>query len=270
MADDQYLIPPPPKPESTQLAQHPQDKRRANVAIVIAALAVLLTLFQAYEAHRARVDAKAASDMQSKDVERSRKAAEDSAIAANRGADAAWNGVAQLGNLVTNGKEQIRNSEKMFEVEQLPSIGLDGASFSWFLDKSPKMDVSKPTQLRFGLTNSGKEAFGCKIRSGGKFSNPISKWEDLSLVDFPGVIDFVTGSGVSYVINISAPPLLSPASGEVRLYIYGTVSCSKTHTPGKPYRATSCMYFPVSKNGEIVDDLHGCSDGVVTSILSPK
>ena len=135
--DEQYLIQPPPKPPGTQLAQHPQDKRRANIAIAIAALAVVITGVQAYEAHRARVDAKNLADAQSIDVERSRKAAEDSVSAANRAADAAWSGVNQLAAVVATGKAQIASSEDMFAINQLPDIGLDSASYQWLSDKAP-------------------------------------------------------------------------------------------------------------------------------------
>jgi hypothetical protein len=89
MPDDQYALPPPPTPEQTQLAQHPHEQRRANIAIAIAILAVFGTAWQAWEAHQARIDAKTAADSQAKDVERSRVAAEKSADAAQSVADTA-------------------------------------------------------------------------------------------------------------------------------------------------------------------------------------
>jgi hypothetical protein len=104
MADEQFVIPTPPKPEKTQLATHPKERRRANLAIGVACLAAIFTLWQACEAHHARTDVKKAADLQAKDVERSRKAAEDSARAADRGADAAWNSVTQLEALVATGR----------------------------------------------------------------------------------------------------------------------------------------------------------------------
>jgi len=76
MADEQYLLPVPPKPEATQLSQHPADRRRSTIAIAVAAIALVFTGVQAYEAHEARVDAQKASEIQKLDVERSRKAAE--------------------------------------------------------------------------------------------------------------------------------------------------------------------------------------------------
>src|ERR1035438_7693663 len=81
MTDDKYLIPPPLKAEGTQLAPHPKERWRTNLAIGIACLAALFTGWQAWEARQARIDSKTASVKQTEDVERSRKAAEDSAKA---------------------------------------------------------------------------------------------------------------------------------------------------------------------------------------------
>jgi hypothetical protein len=260
MADDQYLIPSPAKPEETQLATHPKEQGRTNIAIGIACLAAVFTLFQAYEAHRARLDAKTAADAQAKDVERSRKAAEDSATAANRGADAAWNSVTQLGNLVATGRAQLKSSERMFEIEQLPSVGLTSLSFESFTDKSPRMDPSKPTVIKIGIVNGGKPAFGCQIRLGGIFDNPTDRFEYPPGIVFLGILDLATGSQVTIPIKVQPPLSLSPASGNVRLYLYGRVDCSTTMTR-KPYRTSWCSFFPVSRTGDVVDFLKGCSEG---------
>jgi len=82
MADDRYLIPRPPEPERTQPAQHPREHKRANVAMCIACLAALFTAWQAYEVRQSRIEAKTTLLDQAKDVDRARKAAEDSAAAA--------------------------------------------------------------------------------------------------------------------------------------------------------------------------------------------
>jgi hypothetical protein len=190
------------------------------IAIAIASLAVVLTGIQAWEAHRARVDAKATSDAQSKDVERSRKAAEDSVTAANRGADAAWNSVQQLAAIAATGRAQISSSERMFSVEQLPSIGLDGAGFAWFVDKSPRMDPSKPTEMKITLSNAGKAAFDCQMRFGGKFSNPTESLDEKELVLFPGILDLSTNASLTVTQTISASSSLPASSGEVRLPVW--------------------------------------------------
>src|SRR5215471_6415140 len=89
MANDDLLIQPPPGPEKTQLAQHPNEQRRANIAIVVSLGALLASGaaagfagWQVWEAHQARLDARKASEAQARDVERSRLAAERSASAA--------------------------------------------------------------------------------------------------------------------------------------------------------------------------------------------
>jgi len=261
MADDQYVIPTPPKPEKTQLATHPKEQRRANIAIAVACLAAVFTLWQACEAHQARVDAKKAADLQAKDVERSRKAAESSANAANSGADAAWNGVTQLTALVTTVQAELRSSERMFQIEQQPVIELKGLSFESFADKSPRMDFSKPTGVTIGLINAGRPAFGCQVRLGGKFDNPTSKFDYPAASLFPAVFDLATGGTVSISLQVTPPQTISPVSGTVRLYLFGRVDCARTLTPTKPYSNSWCGFFPISKAGEVVDFLHGCSEG---------
>jgi len=46
MADDQYLLPVPEKPEQTQLPEHPKEQRRGKIAIAVACLAAAFTLWQ--------------------------------------------------------------------------------------------------------------------------------------------------------------------------------------------------------------------------------
>ena len=255
MSDDQYLIQPAPKPEGTQLAQHPQDKRRANIAIGVAVLAVSLTGIQAWEAHTARVDAGNVLVAQAKDVERSRTSAENSA-------DAAWASVNQLAGIVATGQEQIKTTERIFEVELLPSIGLDSPGFEWFASKTPRMDASQPTEVKMVLSNSGKTALGCQIKFGGKFSNPTATFDD-NLIVVPAQMDWNTGGGVTFNARVPTPSSLSPTNGNVRLYLYGNVSCLKTLASRKPYHQNWCLYFPIAKSGDVVDDMHGCSEGVV-------
>jgi hypothetical protein len=261
MADDQYVIQPPPRPEGTQLATHPKEQRRVNIAIGVACLAAIFTLWQACEAHQARVDAKKAVDLQAKDVERSRKAAEDSAQAANRGADAAWSSVTQLESLVGTGQAQIRSSERMFQIEHQPLIASNAFSFKSFTDKSPRMDPSKPTEVTMGLVNSGKPAYRCQVKISGKFDEPTDKFEYPAASVFPAIFDFGIDAGVSIPLGVTPLPSLSPASGKVRLYLYWHVDCAKTLVPNKPYHSQFCVFFPVSNTGEVVDFVHGCSEG---------
>jgi hypothetical protein len=96
MSDDKYLLPKGAEPRPTALAPHPTEQRRATLAIGIALLTAFATGWYAWtehqariEEHQARIEAKRAFDAQAKEVERARRAAEDSAGAAARLADAA-------------------------------------------------------------------------------------------------------------------------------------------------------------------------------------
>jgi predicted negative regulator of RcsB-dependent stress response len=82
----------------TQLEQHPKEQRRANIAIAVACLAAIFAGWQAWEARQARADARTSSDAQKADVERSRQAAEASAVAAQ--------------NLASSGEQTATASEK--------------------------------------------------------------------------------------------------------------------------------------------------------------
>jgi hypothetical protein len=146
----------------------------------------------------------------------------------------------------------------MFQIEHLPVIGLNEFSFK---EKSPRMDPSKPTGVTIGLINSGKSAFGCQVKLGGKFDNPTSKFEYSADGTFPAIFDFPTGGGVSIPLQVTPSPTLLPTSGDVRLYLYGHVDCAETLTPAKPYHSSWCMFVPVARAGEVVDFVHGCSEG---------
>ncbi len=67
MGDKEYLLPLSPEPENTELPQHPHERRRANIAIAIASLAVIVALSQTYEAHKTRVEARSTAEQQLKD-----------------------------------------------------------------------------------------------------------------------------------------------------------------------------------------------------------
>lgn len=86
-ADDGLLIrtpPPPPPPEPTEKKPHRWTIGLSLVALLLAGVSAFYTYRQADEAHQARIEAKNASDAQANDVERSRKASEDSALAATQ------------------------------------------------------------------------------------------------------------------------------------------------------------------------------------------
>ena len=54
MSDEQYLIPSPPEPEKTQPAQHPRDRSRASWSLVIACVALCISVWAVYESRQSR------------------------------------------------------------------------------------------------------------------------------------------------------------------------------------------------------------------------
>ena len=206
----------------------------------------------------ARVESKKAADAQAKDVERSRKAAEDSAEAASRSADASWNSVVQLGALVATGRAQLKSSERIFEIEQSPFISTTVKSFT---DKPPRMDALRPTEVTIEIRNSGKPAFRCQIKLAGKFDHPTDKFDYSTGTVFPGILGLGPDFDATIPVRVTPPPSLSPAGGDVRLFLYGRADCAETLAPSRPYHTSWCMFYPVSASGDIVDFVHGCSEG---------
>ena len=88
-ADDELLIRTPLPSEPTEKRPHRWTVGLSLGALLLAGVSAFYTYRQADEAHNARIDAKKASDAQAGDVERSRKASEDSALAAEKLADIA-------------------------------------------------------------------------------------------------------------------------------------------------------------------------------------
>ena len=269
MSDDRFIIPPPPTPEPTQPQQHPHDRRLTVTAIVVAAIALIIsavaaggTIWQGWEAHLARVQAQQDSSKQLGDVERSRSAAEKSAESAQRSADAAWKSVGILGAIAKIGRKQIENSERMFSIEHEPEIGLNGMGKSMFDDPDPHMVPGHPTGMAIGLSNFGSLASRCKIRGGGEFTSARVPGPDSDLVAFPGLISMSKGSSMSLFVDITPDSRFSPASGHFRLYYRGDVDCEPAQRGMPPYHMDWCLYFHVSKDGAIQHDLpRGCSVG---------
>ena len=112
MADDKYALPRPPEPERTQLAQHPHEQRRATIAVVIAVLAACFTGWQAWEAHQARIESQKAAQAQSLDIERSRRAAENSALAASAMASSVSKNVELFERSVRIGEGNARTAQQ--------------------------------------------------------------------------------------------------------------------------------------------------------------
>src|ERR1039457_3492771 len=100
MSDEELVLRAPPSPEATQPPAHPSEQKRATVsiwisciAIVFALLAALGSIWQAHEVRQTRLNAEKVLNDQAKDVERARKAAEESATAAKLLADVGRQGL---------------------------------------------------------------------------------------------------------------------------------------------------------------------------------
>jgi len=260
MSDDRYLISPPPTPEATQPALHPRERKRTNFAIAVAILAAAFTGYQAYEARQARIDAHTASEQQRSDVERSRIAAEKSEEAANRGADAAWASVKQLGELADIAKTQAQQSRKDFELEHRPILTMADASYAWLLDRPPLMDPQRPTNIKVHWAGSGT-ASNCTLRSGARFARDKKEIQSSDYVLLPGVLDLTGETKISYDEAVSVGSLsLGASSDNVKLYLFGKADCSATIGTSKRFHSEWCFYFPVEKDGRIVDFIHGCKN----------
>jgi len=121
--------------------------------LVIAVLAAGFAGWSSWEAHLTRVGADHAAEAQARDVERSRKAAEESAakagelVAATKGlAESNSKLVAVTQNQVAVGAESFRRSMEQFHAIQRPWLEVTG----------PSQSDSTSILMTFGLRNRGK------------------------------------------------------------------------------------------------------------------
>src|SRR5207245_4252336 len=89
ISDHKYLLPRAPAPEPTESKPHRWTVWLGLAALLAAFACAGFTAWYAYEAHASRIDTLKALNAQAKDVERARAAAEASAEAALRLANAA-------------------------------------------------------------------------------------------------------------------------------------------------------------------------------------
>jgi hypothetical protein len=169
MSDERYLLK-PPTAEPTQAPPHPKEQKRATLALQIssiaaffALLAALGSIWQAFEVWRSREEARKAFDTQAKDVERSRKAAEETA-GAMRSLSELMNQSAKTSEANYElGLQALSNSIIAFRTEIRP----------WLMVEQDLAKVSIDTltaELR--LRNHGKTpAYDVRIHSWGEFGH---------------------------------------------------------------------------------------------------
>jgi len=162
MSDEELIIHVSPKEEPTQLAAHPKDQRRAAVALWISCTSLLLAIaaatgsvWQAVEAHKARIEAAINADAQRLDVERSSRAAEQSAGASVSLADAARrSAIAEEENAKTSSRSADAAVDSL-AAQTRPFIDVLSAHY----DRSSD-------EVVFQLRNSGATtAYGLDLRS---------------------------------------------------------------------------------------------------------
>jgi hypothetical protein len=121
-ADEKYAIPQPKKPEPTEKRPHPQTFGVSIAALVVALIAAGFAGWQACEAHEARTDAKQALNAQAKDVERSRKAAENSASAAKALAESSLRGLAIAERSAHAAESSADTAQNLYELNFVPAV----------------------------------------------------------------------------------------------------------------------------------------------------
>jgi hypothetical protein len=255
MADNQYVIPPPPEPERTQRAQHPRERRRANIALGVACLAVFFAAWQAYEARQARLDAKNASLSQEKDVERARKAAEESAAAAMLLAEVGKQSlsISDRGALASErsahaAEQSLRTSKELFAEGRR-------AEMSRITTVMQQFEVDKPMKYEVQVLNAGRSR-AVKVTTvtshlalsiGQEFppEPPYNFPPDAIYRTRPRSVSVVLpGERLIQAAEVEVlPPSLieGVTSGRERMYIHGKITYDDAD--GRHHTTTFCDYY---------------------------
>ncbi len=127
MSDKDLEIPQPKPAEPTQPAPHPKEHRRATIALWISCIAAFFALlaatgsvWQAVEVRQTRFENHKALDAQAQDVERSRRAAEDSVRMAQRMSEAFARTVTLANDTLKINQQQLKTSLTHLEIDQRP------------------------------------------------------------------------------------------------------------------------------------------------------
>jgi hypothetical protein len=275
MADDDLLLPRRQPPEPTENKPHPWTVWLSVAAIVFAGVSAFYSYRQAYwagiqaaEAHKARVDAKVASDAQAKDVERSRKAAEGSAAAAGKLADAA-----QMSLKITDrgAKASERSVEIANEGQRVAERTLQNSIDEFRTERRPWLVVDKTSPdydhkiaMAVHLTNLGKTpAYRSKLDVSFEYGDLIvdkirkeNVYKRQASESFMSILrpsPILPGDGIDYSLQISGPILQHLDKYSVRLT--GLVTYFDSYK--QDYHLTLCFeafQFPTQISLSACDD----------------
>jgi hypothetical protein len=233
-ADDRYLLGERPQPEQTQLAQHPNEQRRANLALLIALIAACFTAWQVWESHEARIDAKIASDKQTADVERSMRAAEASATAAqnlvvteSRAARASEHAAYAAARSAKSSEQSLILTRKEIMLSNQPFLDIIDNKILHLV--TPNVMPSVMTRIY----NGGKglaRGFSAKewmnIAPQFVFEEGLNPEETLSLVDMPPGRSSMVTMMTAWPMPLTVEQSNDINAGLLKLYIYGIAKYS--------------------------------------------
>lgn len=263
----------------TQPPLHPHERRRANIAIAIAAVAAIFSGVQAYESHQSRLNSQKALaaqtktlEAQTRDAERSRIAAEKSADAASRSAEAALHGANDLADIATSGKLQLQNEQQRLQSEQQrlqseqrvlsaensPDIFQSDATVRQ-IQRGLRFEPGKTVRLSMGFYNDGKAVNRCTLRASAAVAKSSDAVDYSQLGTYPAVIDITPKGQIDFGMDITVNKDASFSDEKSFLYLYGSADCERTPYTDKPYHSKWCVAYPLSEDGTVVNLLHDCS-----------
>jgi hypothetical protein len=243
------------EPERTQPAQHPREQRRANIAVGVACLAGFFTAWQAYEARQTRVDAKNAWLNQAKDVERARKAAEDSAVAAMLLAAVGKQSlsISDRGALASErsaraAEQSLRTSKELFAEGRR-------AEMSRVTTMMQQFEAGKPMKYEVQFLNAGRSRALKVTTVTSRLSLPIGQiFPPEPPYNFPpeavhsarplSVSVVLPGERLTQSPEVEVLPssvIEGVTSGKVRMYIHGKITYDDAD--GKHHTTTFCDYY---------------------------
>jgi hypothetical protein len=276
MADQRYILPPPPRPWYQRISA---DRWFSILAILASVAAAGFTGWYAWDTHGMRLDAQDAAKKQAQDVKLAREAAErsanaavllgegmkKSANAAQQSAELAGKTVAVMQNIAGFAREQLVESQRRFELEQRPWFG-----FQDEIAGELNVNMGKPTSVTATISYTGKgPATDCQVLSTVKFATELKEIQYPASAKVPSIIDFTGTASLERKWLVTAGIPNSSATGLLRLYHYGTITCLSA--VGKTYQQDWCSYYPVLTDGRIdTGDTHGCSEGNVPKRLDVR
>jgi hypothetical protein len=248
MSDEQYALPRHPPPEPTAPVQHPRERRRANIAICIAVAAAFGSTWQAWEVRETRKAGKQASDAQALDVERSRKAAEDSAAAAKKLADGMERSAKAAELSAEAGRNSLSLNTRALRLSESPFLETLGTKFLKPFPTDPVVSIQTET------ANNGKgPAYNINIHQGIQIAQTwVFSFKETSL-SYTDVLGLPSSRRPTITVSTVMKQSLADAivndikQRHLYLYVYGWVEYEARifDKPEKREPYTYCYYYAV-------------------------